>query len=115
TASLPERAIELGGAHEPTPKPLEIETAVKNVQKTIKDVWNEHGNILNKANNEAGLPASKSEIAASNRKYGNPFGLDLNKALELPDNYKKMAPTMEEGTAGPVHESGVQAYLKGTM
>jgi hypothetical protein len=114
-ASIPEKATELEGYNQPIPTQAEIETGVKNVQDMVGKVWKEHGDLLNKANAEAGLPASKAEIAESNRKFGNPFGLDLNKPLAQPKNLTQMAPEMEEGIAGPVHPDGTQVFLKGTM
>lgn len=114
-ASIPAKATEMGGANIPAPTQEEIQQGIKNVQDTVQKVWAEHGKLLNAAKAEVGLPVEKEEIAASVRKYGNEFGLDLNKPLTRPPNLTQMAPTMEEGTAGPVHPDGTQVFLKGTM
>lgn len=98
--SIPERATEMGGFNEPTPKPEDLEAATQKVTQAYKDVVNEKGKVLNQFKSESGLPTTSEEKDASIRMYGNKRGLDLDKPLELPKNLKQNAPAMEENVSG---------------
>lgn len=93
-ANIPERATQREGYKLPVPSASEIEQAVKNVQNVATKIKEEHGNLLNKAKENVGIPTTPEAKAESIRKYGNAFDLNLNKPLELPENFKKKAPEM---------------------
>lgn len=106
-ANIPDKATELKGYNEPTPSQSEIDSAIQKVRDTVKNVWKEHGNVLNKAREDAGIPTSEDEVADSIRKYGNEFGLDLGKPLQLPDNLKMNAPI--------TGDEPIQPFVKGDV
>lgn len=99
-ANMPERATQYEGYKQPIPTQDELAGAIQKVQSAVKSVWQEHGDLLNKAKKGAGIPSTEDEIVDSVRKYGNNFGLDLNKPLELPENMKHNSSPMEEDTLG---------------
>lgn len=106
-ANIPERATILKGFNEPTPTVEDIESGVKNVQNMVSKVWKEHGDLLNKARSNAGIPANEDEVADSIRKYGNEFNLDLNKPLNMPENFKMKAPDMQEAPIKPFEKGDI--------
>src|ERR1041385_1221827 len=75
SASIPEKATQMEGYNQPAPTEDEIQQGIANIQNAVKKVWKDHGQVLNEAKSDLGIPTTIKEKEQSLQMYGNTYGL----------------------------------------